>query len=180
MRQAEIVYKLTARLLESRFRDGNGAPQLHLFGQLKRIVRQWLDGGHLRCAGGTWPAQLLYLQIADMACEKIKKGIDTAFVGERPMTVVMDPHEAVGTTAGVGFNTSKKSLWTSGARQWKSSESASMMISSSLGETHSSRPDLLRKCEECPAPLSHCATSSKRQPLPGLWNQSNDNEQQFV
>jgi type III restriction enzyme len=28
----------------------------NLFNQLKRIAREWLDGGYLRCTGGTYPA----------------------------------------------------------------------------------------------------------------------------
>ena len=48
---------------------------MHLFGQLKRIAREWLDGGYLRCTGGTYPAQLIYQEIADMAAERIKAAI---------------------------------------------------------------------------------------------------------
>ena len=48
--------------------------KLHLFGQLKRIARQWLDG-YLVCKGGTYPAQLKYKMLADMACERITAGI---------------------------------------------------------------------------------------------------------
>jgi type III restriction enzyme len=58
MRQSEIIYRLTARLLFRNFRDPGDDPKLYLFGQLKRIVREWLDGGYLRCTGGTYPAQL--------------------------------------------------------------------------------------------------------------------------
>jgi type III restriction enzyme len=49
MRQSEIIYRLTARLLFQHFRDPGDDPKLYLFGQLKRIVREWLDAGYLRC-----------------------------------------------------------------------------------------------------------------------------------
>ncbi|MFX4351318.1 hypothetical protein ABTA28_19510, partial [Acinetobacter baumannii] len=52
---------------------GQDAP-IALFGQLKRIVRQWLDEC-LECKGGTYPAQLMYRELADMACQRITKGI---------------------------------------------------------------------------------------------------------
>ena len=70
MRPSQVVYELTPHLLLSKWRDANGEPQSHLFGQLKRIARQWLDG-YLVCKGGTYPAQLKYKMLADMACERI-------------------------------------------------------------------------------------------------------------
>ena len=57
IRQSEILYRLTARLLFRQFRDAGDEPKLYLFNQLKRIVREWIDGGCLRCTGGTYPAQ---------------------------------------------------------------------------------------------------------------------------
>jgi type III restriction enzyme len=83
VRQAQVLYELTSHLLLSRYRDANGEPQLHLFGQLKRITRQWLDG-YLHCKGGVYPAQLKYKTLADMACERINAGITRAFIGQRP------------------------------------------------------------------------------------------------
>ena len=58
-------------------------PKLHLFGQLKRITKQWLDS-YLVCKGGTYPAQLMYQELADMACERITAAITRAFVGRAP------------------------------------------------------------------------------------------------
>jgi type III restriction enzyme len=40
MRQSEILYRLTSRLLFNQFRDSGEDPKLYLFGQLKRIVRE--------------------------------------------------------------------------------------------------------------------------------------------
>lgn len=42
-RPSTIVYKVTERLLYTKFRDPGQDPPLNLFGQLKRIVKQWLD-----------------------------------------------------------------------------------------------------------------------------------------
>lgn len=110
VRPSQVVYELTSHLVLSKFRDANGDPQLHLFGQLKRIARQWLDG-YLRCKGGTYPAQLKYKMLADMACEKITAGITRALIGSRPIKAVLDPYNPVGTTAHVNFNTSKTDRW---------------------------------------------------------------------
>ena len=51
MRPATILFHLSRHLLFTKYRDPGQEPRLHLFGQLKRIVRQWMDGGHLQCAG---------------------------------------------------------------------------------------------------------------------------------
>ena len=51
----------------------NEDPNLNLFGQLKRVAREWLDTC-LVCKGGTYPAQLLYRELADLACARILIG----------------------------------------------------------------------------------------------------------
>jgi type III restriction enzyme len=116
VRQSQVLYELTSHLLLSRFRDANGEPQLHLFGQLKRIARQWLDG-YLDCKGGTYPAQLKYKMLADMACERITAGITRDQLGKRPIMALLDPYNPVGSTAHVNFNTSKTERWETDARR---------------------------------------------------------------
>ena len=115
MRPSTLVYHLTHRLLETKWRDPGGEPKLHLFGQLKRITRQWLEQ-HLVCRGGTYPAQLMYQSLADMACERITAGINRAFLGERPIKAVLDPYNPSGSTRHVRFTTSKRTRWTTDAR----------------------------------------------------------------
>src|SRR2546426_222620 len=79
IRPSQVLYELTSHLVLSKWRDPGEDPKLHLFGQLKRIARQWLEGGYLVCKGGTYPAQLKYKMLADMACERITAGITRAF-----------------------------------------------------------------------------------------------------
>ena len=67
-------------------------------------------GGYLRCTGGTYPAQLLYQEIADVACERIKAAITASMLGEQPVKAVLDPYNPTGSTAHVRFNTSKTLL----------------------------------------------------------------------
>ena len=110
LRQSTVLFNLTQRLLLTKWRDPDGAPRLHLFGQLKRITRQWLDD-HLLCEGGTYPAQLMYQEIADMACERISAAIVNRFVDERPIKVVLDPFNSAGSTRHVNFSTSKDTRW---------------------------------------------------------------------
>lgn len=110
VRPSQVLYELTSHLVLTKWRDPGEEPKLHLFGQLKRIAKQWLEG-YLMCKGGTYPAQLKYKMLADMACEKITAGITRAFVGERPIKAVLDPYNPTGSTAHVNFNTSKTDRW---------------------------------------------------------------------
>lgn len=112
MRTSTLLYHLTHRLLYTQFRDPGEEAKLHLFGQLKRIVKQWLDQ-HLECKGDTYPAQLLYLELADRACERIKQAIDRANLaqGNSQIQAVLDPYNPVGSTTHVNFTTSKTERW---------------------------------------------------------------------
>lgn len=116
VRPSQVIYELTSHLVLTRYRDANGEPQLHLFGQLKRIARQWIEK-HLECKGGTFPAQLKYKNLADMACNKIIAGITQAFIGKRPIKAVLDSYNPIGSTAHVNFNTSKTNRWETSAER---------------------------------------------------------------
>jgi type III restriction enzyme len=118
MRQSTIIYHLTKHLLYTKYRDPGEDPKLYLFGQLKRIARQWLEGGYLRCTGQTYPAQVLYQEIADMACERIRSAITEACTdGDRPIKAIPDAYNPIGSTAYVNFTTSKTNLWRTDSRR---------------------------------------------------------------
>lgn len=110
MRPSTLLFHVTQRLLYTKWRDPGEAPRLHLFGQLKRITKQWLDTC-LVCKGGTYPAQLIYQELTDMACERITAGITRAFVGDCPIKALLDPYNPIGSTKHVRFNTSKTLRW---------------------------------------------------------------------
>ncbi len=110
MRPSTLLFNVTHRLLYTKFRDPGEPPPLHLFGQLKRVTKQWLDTC-LQCKGSTYPALLMYQELADMACECITQGITRAFVGERPIKALLDPYNPTGSTNHVRFNTSKTERW---------------------------------------------------------------------
>src|SRR6185312_5873451 len=107
---------LTRRLLYTKWRDPGEEPKLHLFGQLKRITGEWLDH-HLVCTGGTYPAQLLYEELADLACERITRGIVSKLVGECPVKAMLDPYNPTGSTRYVHFTTSKTTRWQTDPRR---------------------------------------------------------------
>ena len=116
LRRATLAYHLTKRLIETKWRDPGQDPKLHLFGQLKRITGTWLDE-HLVCKGGTYAGLLMYQELADIACERITRGIVTSHQEERPIQAVLDPYNPAGSTAHVNFVTSKKSRWQTAANR---------------------------------------------------------------
>jgi type III restriction enzyme len=113
MRPSTVLFNVTQRLLYTKWRDPGEEPKLHLFGQLKRITKQWLDTC-LACKGGTYPAQLMYQELADMACNRITAGITRALEGKRPIKALLDPYNPTGSTAYVRFNTSRTDRWDTG------------------------------------------------------------------
>jgi type III restriction enzyme len=117
VRPSQVLYELTSHLVLTKWRDPGEDPKLHLFGQLKRIAKQWLDGGYLVCKGGTYPAQLKYKMLADMACNKITAAINRKFIGENPIKALLDPYNPAGSTKHVRFNTSKTDRWETDARR---------------------------------------------------------------
>ncbi len=111
MRQSTLLMHLTKRLLYTKWRDPGEEAKLHLFGQLKRLTKQWLDEC-LVCKGGCYPAQLMYQELADMACERITKGIvEAEREKNRRIKAVLDPYNPTGSTAHVNFSTSKLDRW---------------------------------------------------------------------
>ena len=116
LRTSSLLFHLTQRLLYTKYRDPGEEPKLHLFGQLKRITRQWLDG-FLVCKGSTYPAQLMYQELGDMACERIAAAITREGIDSRPVKAVLDPYNPVGSTAQVNFNTTKTSRYETDSRR---------------------------------------------------------------
>src|SRR2546427_7557111 len=116
MRPSTLVFYLTQRLLYTKWRDPGEEPKLHLFGQLKRVTKQWLDTC-LVCKGGTYPALLMYQELADMACERITAGITRALVGDRPIKSLLHPYNPTRSTIHLNFTTSKTRRWQTDARR---------------------------------------------------------------
>ncbi len=118
-RPSEISFHLAKHLLYTRFRDEDGFPRQHLFMQIQKICRRWLEEGYLQLSGGVQLGAVLYAQIADTACELIANAIIRG-VGERnetpPARAVLDPYDPTGSTASVNFQTTK-AVWTTDRRR---------------------------------------------------------------
>lgn len=116
MRRSTLLFHVAKRLLYTKWRDPGEEPKLHLFGQLKRITKEWLDTC-LVCKGGTFPAQLMYQELADMACERITAAIVRDTIGKSPIKTIPDPYNPTGSTSHVKFTTSRTDRWETDARR---------------------------------------------------------------
>ncbi len=105
-RPSEISFRLAKHLLYRRFRDEDGFPQQHLFPQIQRICKRWLDEGYL-VAQGVPIGAVLYLEIADTVVELIANAIIKSTGEERPARAVLDPYQSTGSTASVNFQTTR-------------------------------------------------------------------------
>jgi type III restriction enzyme len=110
-RPSSISYHLAKHLLFRKFRDPGEEPKLHLFPQLLRVARRWIDEGYLVCKGGTFPAQLLYQEIADKAVERIYLACQRGLVGEKRIRAIPDAYNPTGSTTHVSFTTSRKTRY---------------------------------------------------------------------
>ncbi len=115
-RISTILFHLTKHLLYTHFRDDNQEPKLYLFGQLKAKCKEWMDK-YLHCAGGTYPAQLLYLQILDLAANKIAAAIFQNYSGGHAVHVTLDSFNPFGSSHEVNFHTSKLTRYLPDARK---------------------------------------------------------------
>jgi len=106
LRRSTLLFHITQRLLYTKWRDPGEDPKLHLFGQLKRITKEWLDTC-LACKGETYPGLLMYQALADVACDRITAAITRAEQGKRPIKAVLDPYNPTGSTVHINFTTSK-------------------------------------------------------------------------
>lgn len=117
MRENSILFALAHHMIYEKLREPSEEPKIHLFPQMRRIAQEWLKAGNLKCSGGTYPAQLMYRELADLACEKIKAAIINAQPGEKLKHAMLDAYNPVGSTARVSFPTTSTRLWTTDARK---------------------------------------------------------------
>jgi type III restriction enzyme len=112
LRPSEISFNLAKHLLYTSFRDEDNFPKQHLFPQIQRLARRWLDEGYLVTKGVPVGAILYEDQLA-RAADKIDIACTRASEGR--LIAVLDPYNPKGSTRHVNFITSK-SCWPTGAR----------------------------------------------------------------
>ncbi len=112
LRPSEISFNLAKYLLYTSFRDEDGFPKQHLFPQIHRLARRWLDEGYL-VTRGVPAGAILYIDQLARAAEKIDIACTRGSDGR--IMAVLDPYNPRGSTRHVNFITSKP-CWQTGAR----------------------------------------------------------------
>jgi type III restriction enzyme len=112
LRPSEISFNLAKHLLYTHFRDEDGFPKQHLFPQIQRVARRWIDEGYLMTKGVPIGAILYQDQLA-RAAEKINIACTRGSAGR--LLAVLDPYNPKGSTRFVNFITSKP-VWKTGAQ----------------------------------------------------------------
>ncbi|AMV38779.1 BPTD_3080 family restriction endonuclease [Planctomyces sp. SH-PL62] len=111
LRPQAVTFRLATHLQQRHFPD-----KPWLFPQLVGIVRDWLgdpdgESPNVEYGDDTFPGLLLLGEKKHAACEKINRAIIAASGGAQRLRAELQRDDAVGTTAGVSFDT-VKTCWT--------------------------------------------------------------------
>lgn len=106
IRPSTISFNLAKHLLYYYFRDDDGIPKQHLFPQIQRIARRWLDEGYLETKGVPVGA-ILYEDLLNKAAECIYRACNSAEASGGSIKAILDPYNPKDSTRFVNFITSK-------------------------------------------------------------------------
>lgn len=112
LRDAQVIYELTRRLINEKFTDREGGRQFQLFGQLKQVVTKWYYQ-QVEVLGGNGDPELRRLVVFWNQKEvnaSIYEGIRAAVQGEERITAILHYYNPEGSTAHVHGATSKE-VW---------------------------------------------------------------------
>lgn len=116
VRPSQILMQLTGHVWETKFTDADGNGEVAIFGQVKKLCREWLDN-YLVCEGDTKPAQILYRMFADDAAQRIHSAVVRNNQHDKRLLPITDAYNPTGSTRHVQFNTSKTELWETDPRK---------------------------------------------------------------
>lgn len=115
-RTSTVLFHLTTHLLYKFYKDEGKQAKLHLFNQLKEVVREWLEN-HFVAQNGTSVGQLIYLELADKVADKISRAITLQNMKTHPVKAVLDPYNPVGSTMHVRFPSTAKQRYVTDPRK---------------------------------------------------------------
>lgn len=110
-REQEIAFLLAKKTIERYFKDEDGCERIHLFPQVLRIARRWLEEC-VQLKDNAFKQLLLLHQPAEEAVGKIYRAIVASESGELALKPVLHPYDTIGSTKHVDFDTTKPTFRT--------------------------------------------------------------------
>lgn len=112
LRDSQIVYELTRRLLSAKYRDESGVPMFQKFAQLKAVVQKWYDT-QVEIVGGEGDADVRRLVLfwnQDKTNASIYEGISEHNRDAERIIAILNHYNPEGSTVYVSGATTKK-VW---------------------------------------------------------------------
>jgi len=112
LRDSQIVYELTRRLLSAKYRDESGVPMFQKFAQLKAVVQKWYDK-QVEIVGGEGDAdarRLVLFWNQDKTNASIYEGIREHNHDTERIIAILNHYNPEGSTSHVSGATTKK-VW---------------------------------------------------------------------
>jgi type III restriction enzyme len=110
-----VAFRLARLVLDTYFRDDEGAGKPWLFPQLLAIARRWL-AECLTLKDNTFPQLLLFQENAHDAADRIYQAIVEGEKGEKRLKPILQPYDTLGSTRWVDFDTTRPVWVTDRAR----------------------------------------------------------------
>lgn len=114
LRDAQVIYDITSRLLKKKYSDNDQGVRFHLFGKLKKVVEEWYYN-QVEILGGTGDPDLrrlvVFVQSEDMI-SNIAEGILHGKSDEQRITPVLNYYNPEGSSSMVHGRTTKEVLET--------------------------------------------------------------------
>lgn len=110
LRDAEVIYELTRRLIHYKFSDRENGLQFHLFGKLKQIVQQWYDS-QIEILGGDGSKEMRRLVVfwdEKKTADNIYEGIRKANANNERITAIPNYYNPEGSSEYVFGSTTKE------------------------------------------------------------------------
>jgi type III restriction enzyme len=107
VRLQTVAFEIAKATLDGFLRDEELNERPWLFPELVGITRGWLDD-YLICKGNAFPQMLLMAQLKHQAAAKIYEAVVVGSNDQRRLLPILRPYDPIGTTALVGFDSTKK------------------------------------------------------------------------
>lgn len=111
-RMQSVAFFIAKLVMQHKFQDDEGSPNVWLFPDILRITKEWL-ASCVYCKDDTFPQMFLLHELAETAAEHIYKSIIRADAGVNILKPILRPYDTVGSTKYVDFDTIKPTYATS-------------------------------------------------------------------